>query len=131
LTPLSSIAAGPDSALWFTNPQGAGTGSIRRIATTASIRVGPHNGGPGTLVNVKGGGYQPGEQVAAVKYRRHQFISHGTYSVICSATVAANGTFHCAGFIPTGADAGEVGPHDILATGHSSRFKARTTFTLT
>jgi hypothetical protein len=66
-----------------------------------------------------------------VKYRTSQALpSGGPYTVICSATVAVDSTFTCAGKIPKGAAAGAPGPHDVVAK-DSGGLKSRTQFTLT
>jgi hypothetical protein len=52
-------------------------------------------------------------------------------ATICSAVVAANGSFACTGAIPAGSAAGPLGPHTMQAKGGSSLLVAKTTFTLT
>jgi hypothetical protein len=51
--------------------------------------------------------------------------------VLCTATVLSDGTFSCTGQIPSGATAGALGAHKIVAKGATSKAKAETTFTLT
>jgi hypothetical protein len=79
---------------------------------------------------VRGIGYTPGTTVMVVKYRTSQLHAPGPYSVLCSATVAADSAFQCSGHIPWGKGAGGPGPHDVVAK-DSAGLKSATIFTLT
>ena len=98
---------------------------------TPALSITPRRGPPGTAVRARGFGYTPGATVMIVKYRiSHLHPPRGPYSVICSATVAADSVFECSGHIPTGTAAGARGPHDVVAK-DSAGLKSATTFTLT
>ena len=65
--------------------------------------------------------YQPGTTAIA------QYKSGTTNAVICSATVASDTRLRCNGTIPSGATAGSVGPHPVIAK-DSAGFKSLATF---
>src|SRR5207244_12605834 len=98
---------------------------------TPSLTITPNSGPPGTHVSVHGFGYTPGATVTVVKYRTTQALPPaGPYQVIGTATVAGDTTFTCTCTIPTGAAAGPLGPHDVVAK-DSAGLKSRTKFRLT
>jgi hypothetical protein len=119
------ITAGPDGALWFTN---MGNFSIGRITAVPVITDSPTSGVPGTSVSVSGKGYAPGEQVN-VTYKTG--LSSPKKVLICTTTAAADGTFSCVGDIPSPAEAGVDGSHNVQSVGQTSGTVAKTPFTLT
>ncbi len=121
------ITRGPDGALWFTNIDGS-PNSIGRITAVPSASISPASGPPRTSIAVSGEGYTPGEQVN-VTYNTG--LASTPLVAICSTTVNPDGTFACAGRIPSRARAGATGAHRIKAKGVTSLATAKTTFTLT
>ena len=91
------------------------------------VSLSPSSGAPGAAVSVTGEGYQPEEKVV-VKYQA-RLTSPPSVS-LCTTTAATDGTFSCSGDIPSGANAGADGSHEVKAKGTSSLAVATTTFML-
>jgi hypothetical protein len=89
-----------------------------------SVAIAPNAGPAGTRVTVNGAGWHIGEPVT-VKYD-----GGTTTSTLCSATAASDGTFTCAGRIPSASAAGPPGAHSIVAKSLTAAFKATITYTL-
>lgn len=122
-----AITVGPDGALWLPEflPY---YGSILRFALPVpSAAVSPPSGAPGTAVTVGGGGFVANESVT-VSYKTG--LSSPTSVTVCTSPVASDGTYSCAGSIPT-TDAGALGKHKLSVTGGTSGAIAKATFTLT
>jgi hypothetical protein len=93
---------------------------------TNKLTVTPPSGPKGTAVTVSGSGFGPGTTVK-VKYKTGKPSPAGI--ALCQATVQPNSTFSCNGTIPTGANAGAFGVHNIVAKNTTDKHTG--TFTLT
>ena len=89
----------------------------------------PGSGLPGAAVTVNGLGFSARKKVA-VAYDSALQGSSGVLTTVCTATVRSNGSFRCAGHIPTGTNAGPTGPHDVTAT-DTGAMQSANTFVLT
>jgi alpha-tubulin suppressor-like RCC1 family protein len=106
----------------------AGNGAHSIALVGASIAVTPRSGLPGASVRVAGSGFLSGE---TVKVQYQTKLASPTSALVCSSVAHFDGTFSCAGHVPTRSAAGPVGSHDIVANGSTSGVTAKTTFQLT
>jgi sugar lactone lactonase YvrE len=75
-----------------------GTTSTGKVSFIARVKFYPKSGPPGLAVTASGGGFFPGETVSVV------FDTGSVRVGICTATAAADGTYHCSGQIPPATD---------------------------
>ncbi len=97
------------------------------ITVEATVRANPATGHPGTAVRVTGAGFLPGESVNVL----YTIFGKPSAALCLPVKVASDGTFSCAGSIPSGQRAGWDGRHNIIATGETSKITAKGAFTLT
>jgi hypothetical protein len=139
----TSMAVDPtdDCTFWYTNEYLQSNGAFNwstRIASFTfpncvaplSVAINPNSGPAHTAVTLSGAGFGAGEQVA-VKYITGLSSPKPASVTLCTATATAIGTFSCNGTIPSASTAGAHAVHKIVAKGHTSLRKAKTTFTLT
>jgi len=87
------ITAGPDGALWFTNPDGNTIGRITTPVTPAICMKTPTSGAPGTRVTITGSNLSPATHVTF----------NGTTARIVSGTAT-----HLVTVVPAGATTGPI-----------------------
>ena len=121
---VGDLTPGPDGAVWFTT----GADTIGQITTSNSVTIAPSQGSAGTAAAISGAGFASGERVA-VHYETGLLSPKSV--LLCEATVAADGTFSCAGNLPTGPDSGAPGVHVVKADGKTSHTTARSGVLLT
>ena len=73
---------------------------------------------------IEGLNFDPAQKVTV------QYLSKTKYTVLCTATVGADGRFSCTGKIPRGRRGGKRGVHTIVAK-EPSGAQATTRFTVT
>jgi uncharacterized protein YjdB len=114
-------ASDPSSAL-------PGTAVLTVGVTLSSLSMSPSSGGKKTPVTFTGTGFMPGS-TATVTYLSGKKKPKRAQTVLCSATVAIDGTFSCFGVIPRRARGGAQGQKTILGT-DTSGSEANTIYTL-
>jgi hypothetical protein len=103
------------------------TGTVTFMYPT--VAVSPGKGPRGVAITLRGKGFMPGEAVK-VKYNTGLTAPAPAAVVLCSASVAGDGTFACGAHIPSGATAGAKGFHLIVAKATPSKLKVTTSFCL-
>ncbi len=97
--------------------------------TLGELDLGNNSSGrAGTGFQVFGAGFKPGERFK-VTYRTG--LSSPSHVVICQGYVTRSREPECGGHIPRKAEAGALGPHEIVMTGESSGHVAKDSFDLT
>jgi hypothetical protein len=94
------------------------------VSSTPSLTATPASGKKRTVVVFAGANFKPSMKVTVT------YESRSKDTVLCTATVGANGKFSCRGTIPRGRRGGKRGVHTIVAK-QTSGTQAKTNFTLT
>jgi hypothetical protein len=108
---------------------GVATVTVTGTPPVPSLKVTPSSGRRRTTIEADGTGFSPGGTVT-VTYKSG-VKGHGrSHKVLCTATVANDGTFSCSGKIPRRDRSGKRGQHSVMAS-EPDGTEATTTFTLT
>jgi hypothetical protein len=117
-----------DVVITATDPSSAIAGVAALDVTGPALTLTPSSGAAKTHVVVHGQGFTPGSKVA-VRFKTG-VVTEPRYT-ICTAVVAANGTFSCKGRIRNAAKSGAPGLHKVLAKAPHVHGAAAAEFTLT
>jgi hypothetical protein len=94
-----------------------------------TLTMTPASGGRKALVTITGTGYMAGH-MATITYMSGRKKPKRASSVLCTGSVASDGTFSCSGVIPRRLRAGTKGQKSIVGT-DSGGTVAKTIFNLT
>jgi hypothetical protein len=123
----AQIASGGHCAVAISDSSPTGVNYSALVYFTQTSTVAPASGKAGTAITLSGSKMQPGETVTN---NWSTGLSSPTKLKICSAVVAANGTWTCSGKVPT-ANRGAKGVHKIIGKGSVSANKSKGSFNLT
>jgi hypothetical protein len=106
----------------------SGASDMMPIYFAETTSVSPTSGAPGTTLTLSGSGLMPGETVSNIYFTSS---TGKDKDPLCTAVVAADGTWTCSGPLPTGKAAGSTGSHKIVGYGSVSGDESTGTITRT
>jgi hypothetical protein len=105
-----------------------GTAALTVGVSLTNLSMTPSSGRKRTPVTFNGTGFTPGQSVT-ITYLSGRKNPKRASTILCTGTVAVDGTFSCSGVIPRGHRAGRKGQKSIMAT-DAGGIEATTIFTL-